>query len=1529
MTGRAAGWLLALLLSVGPAWAQQHVNQRKGFNAENTYQLLGLDNVNLFNGNLTLAIPLGQSYEVASGLSYGFQLVCNGNAWDSEVAEGLHRDYPNEQPTGATPIMALPDRRSNAGIGCMVTLGRLIPPQSVTNNTARWIYESPDGAEHYFHPTLKEGSQDTDAHFYTRDSSYLRLRAVGTSRFVDFPDGTVREFELDPDSLIEAWRLVAIRNQYPANFVAVDYATGPDVWEISDSLGRVHRIRFDDVHVDGTYVPMVESVELDAFGTTSPAVYAFTYSRTETINGVPPPTIDRPTWDTDAVNTGTPDDVVLPLLKTLTLPDGTKFKMDYREISFDGGDSGLLARLRLPTEGCIAWDWGTYAKPDDSGAYPHVRGSLGVVKRVLSDRGCPDPVMDVEDLRDVAVGVWTYEPDLTYEEEPSEGIPLEMTNKVVDPLGNYVVHYFSAHAGSPRQGFLSVDYGLPFTRKVTADGKLLSRRTYAAGGTSLRSEFVTYERDGSHLGMLAEDPSNVRVTSTRVRYDDDGDRYVDTEYDDYDGYGHFETVTTDGGTFTPGLLRTVTTDYTPRTDDLWLLGLAQSSKTVEGDTTLKTEFCFHPTHGHLSRKRSIASLAGTRGATDVITVFENDPQTGNLQTETWYGGDGGSVSTTSSWCSESLSGPVTRLNYKLNFMVQGDRKSTVEYANPPSSTTAGIGYLSSDVTLDSHTGLVSSSRDTAGIQTSYTYDALGRPVDEKPVGRAWTLYGYTPAAATGPKVTVRQYANGSLTGTPLTTAGFEFDDLGRLVKSTRVMPQTPSPDDTEVSEQTFTYNAMGWKTFVTEPGVPGSTVGTSYTYDAFGRPKSVETADGAEVTYDYTGGREVRRKSFVATSAAAAQQIETTERFDAIGRLVEVVEKSGPTSAGSPIGADVKTAYRYDPASRLVAVRMTGADGIVQNRAFDYDGRGFLRWEAHPESGITAYTHDARGKVTSKIQSEAGSLYDLLYEYDAAERLLFVDGRNPNNPLLFRTMKAFEYGTANATQPADWRKGKLVRAVRYNYPRYTGETYEVADTYAYTDAAGRKTDRTTTITIPGFLPQTLQTITTSFAYNDLDLPSEIRYPMCVYCGVPQGRSPDRSLQPTYDQGRVKTIPDFVSSVTYWPNGMWKEIVHTNGMVDSQTLDNGMARPQSLSAGSYDTCTPPVILSQPGGATISSGTPTALLSVSVQSGSAVAYQWYSIGPNGVAVLMQGETAAAVTVSPSTTTSYYVEVTNACRTVTSRTAVVAQNTCSQPSLGALDAARNSDGTWTLAPESLSVRNPSTYVWRRTSDNAVVGSAESITIVVTQTSTYQLTVTDSCGSASASKTIQVPLPMTVSGLTATRTTANKVEVVWPPSAGAAQYEVYRGGQMIATTPSTTYLDQSVVANTTYVYRVRALDANGQSASAFSNADVATTKVFTPAVSGDVITADLFNQMLAAVNSVRAAAGWRAVTWNNVLAETDPVPAPGLELRTIYVTACRARMDEALQALGARVMPYTDPDPTLALMKAVYVNELFGRTQ
>lgn len=155
--------------------------------------------------------------------------------------------------------------------------------------------------------------------------------------------------------------------------------------------------------------------------------------------------------------------------------------------------------------------------------------------------------------------------------------------------------------------------------------------------------------------------------------------------------------------------------------------------------------------------------------------------------------------------------------------------------------------------------------------------------------------------------------------------------------------------------------------------------------------------------------------------------------------------------------------------------------------------------------------------------------------------------------------------------------------------------------------------------------------------------------------------------------------------------------------------------------------------------------------------------------------------------------------------------------------------------------------------------------------------------------------------SGVTATASGTSGVVITWQPVFGATAYRVFRASSIsgafaaIGDVTGTLHTDVSVAANTTYLYRVVALDATR--ASAASATDIATTVAFTdtPLTAGAPIRLAHLTELRVAANALRAAAGLAPAAFADATI--------GSLVRGSDITALRAACDEAraLLALGA----------------------------
>ncbi|HEY0780880.1 MAG TPA: hypothetical protein VGE98_00380, partial [Thermoanaerobaculia bacterium] len=702
MTRRALSLLFALALgalgfAAASAFAQEHPNVEHGFAADKAFHGGDIDNINTFNGVLVLTIPVGQSYKVGGNLGYGLTLVYNSNPWTFQ-----QRPASN----GQVYTQALPNPRSNAGLGWQISLGHLYAPQAIDNDTTRWVYASPDGGQHKFYGTLHQvDTADTGDGFdlpvmYSRDATYLRLLNADTAPELDLPNGEVHRFDAQG-------RPTSIRDPY-GNQITISYT--PTQWTITDSSGggRTHVVKFRTD--EPGYAQTVSEVDLAAFSGTT-AVYSFTYAQWVTAQPYP---------NDDPLYGGA---VLAPFLTTVTLPDGSAYRIAKTDYDIEAppvapavsgsARSGSIQALNLPTLGRLEWTYQTYAFPIQSSKYLHRQQAPGVATRTEKD------------AVGAVLGTWTYATSLT------PGNPgQELVNGVTDPLGNRTVRYFSVFpSGTPSGGWDAHEYSLPLTHNAAdATGqRFLSTQTYNAAGTLLRSTYVRYEWDATTPASPASPDDvnfNRREVTNRTLYVDDGNRTADVNRSDFDNLGHYRRTDTDG-TFGVANQHSAFTGYNPPSlpsprgltppvaaqgpapipaaTSAWRLNDVQlqveQETVVEGSATSEVDFCVDPTTGFVTRKR-ITAAGTTAGAHDALVVYTPSATApGNVGQEQYYGGDLQTLSTVSDPCSVAL--PASDQFGIVHGYQAGSLAS--------STYTTGAGgtwnFNTLDLTIDGNTGL--------------------------------------------------------------------------------------------------------------------------------------------------------------------------------------------------------------------------------------------------------------------------------------------------------------------------------------------------------------------------------------------------------------------------------------------------------------------------------------------------------------------------------------------------------------------------------------------------------------------------------------------------------------------------------------------------------------------------------------------------------------------------------------------------------------------------------------------------------
>ncbi len=166
--------------------AQTHPNLDRGFDPNKVYQFDGVDSVDLYNGHLSLNIPIGGKFPVSERLSFGLNLIYNSTLWAFEswpVGDG-------QSCVAAEPKVSF-DFDWNAGVGFFLGLGEM----RYRSNVEEWVYLSPDGAQHRFFATYPWPETEPNNYiWYTQDGSFLRLTwfpgATPRLAILEFPGGT-------------------------------------------------------------------------------------------------------------------------------------------------------------------------------------------------------------------------------------------------------------------------------------------------------------------------------------------------------------------------------------------------------------------------------------------------------------------------------------------------------------------------------------------------------------------------------------------------------------------------------------------------------------------------------------------------------------------------------------------------------------------------------------------------------------------------------------------------------------------------------------------------------------------------------------------------------------------------------------------------------------------------------------------------------------------------------------------------------------------------------------------------------------------------------------------------------------------------------------------------------------------------------------------------------------------------------------------------------------------------------------------
>ena len=281
-----------------------------------------------------------------------------------------------------------------------------------------------------------------------------------------------------------------------------------------------------------------------------------------------------------------------------------------------------------------------------------------------------------------------------------------------------------------------------------------------------------------------------------------------------------------------------------------------------------------------------------------------------------------------------------------------------------------------ELSYNSAGDLVATSTPTGTVRT--VYDQRHRPVES--INARGTRVEYRYDAADNVSKMIRPEP-GNPGGTLETS--FTYSNRGLLLSATDARGKTT----------THTYTGPGDLASTTTPG--GSK--TTFTYDGSGRmtsrvdPRGNEpAADPAHYTtrYEYTDGDQLHK---VIDPLGRT----VTQTYDQVGRLKTVLDPKGRA-----------TTYSYDHAGHVT--RVQGPDSTTEPTAFDYDANGNLIQQTDTAGRAVAYEYDAMNRIAKATtplgvytyaHDRAGNLIKITnptakttsMSYDAANRLLKID----------------------------------------------------------------------------------------------------------------------------------------------------------------------------------------------------------------------------------------------------------------------------------------------------------------------------------------------------------------------------------------------------------------------------------------------------------------------------------------------------------------------------------------------------------
>ncbi len=314
---------------------------------------------------------------------------------------------------------------------------------------------------------------------------------------------------------------------------------------------------------------------------------------------------------------------------------------------------------------------------------------------------------------------------------------------------------------------------------------------------------------------------------------------------------------------------------------------------------------------------------------------------------------------------------------------------------------------------------------------SYTYDALGRVVAESHDNVLKYKYIY------GCEGALNRMEELDASGTVVKVTGYEYDSLGRLIRSFEEELKNGEMVRTVSTEHLYdTSNRLVKQSFMSGDG---SLLYETYTYDEDdGTLAGLRTSSGKTLSYTYDYLKRLSSRSDGKRTVAYT--------YTDMGSSGTSTQVQGMTISGQS-GGTVTYGYTYDALGNITKVTRNG----VTEAEYTYNAQSQLIREKLPQLGVEyAYTYDTGGNIRSAAVTENGTTTTKTYTYgDSAwkDLLTAVNGQGITYDAIGNPLT---YYNGSSTWNFTWQNGRRLATA-------TGQGNTISDTY---DSEGLRTTKT-------------------------------------------------------------------------------------------------------------------------------------------------------------------------------------------------------------------------------------------------------------------------------------------------------------------------------------------------------------------------------------------------------------------------------------------------------------------------------------